>query len=451
MFGTVLVVEDETVPRKNICQVLQEEGYQVEEAGDGNAAIETVKKADFDVVLTDLKLPGADGLTVLKNIREISPQTLVILMTAYATVETAVEALRAGAQDYILKPIVLENVLDRVQRLMEHKRLAWEIQVLRRQVNSTISSETLVGRSNAIQEITAMISKVASTPSTALITGESGVGKEVVARAIHRQSPRGDKLFLPVNCSAIPDTLLESQLFGHVKGAFTGASGSQEGLFQRAHGGTIFLDEIGEMPLSLQPKLLRAIEEKAVMPVGSTNVIHVDVRIIASTNRELKKEVEEGRFREDLYYRLNVIHIYVPPLRERREDIPLLVEHLIRRHNTEMKKAYQGVENAAMKVLMFLPWKGNIRELNNVLERAMILGTGEWITVDDLPHSEIPEEEQRQLMGYRLKRAMQAYEKSHIENVLKDTQGDRMRAAELLGLSRSSLYRKIERLGIRPA
>ncbi|HET8563887.1 MAG TPA: sigma-54 dependent transcriptional regulator, partial [Candidatus Binatia bacterium] len=288
MFGTVLVVEDETVPRKNICQVLQEEGYQVEEAGDGNAAIETVKKADFDVVLTDLKLPGADGLTVLKNIREISPQTLVILMTAYATVETAVEALRAGAQDYILKPIVLENVLDRVQRLMEHKRLAWEIQVLRRQVNSTISSETLVGRSNAIQEITAMISKVASTPSTALITGESGVGKEVVARAIHRQSPRGDKLFLPVNCSAIPDTLLESQLFGHVKGAFTGASGSQEGLFQRAHGGTIFLDEIGEMPLSLQPKLLRAIEEKAVMPVGSTNVIHVDVRIIASTNRELK-------------------------------------------------------------------------------------------------------------------------------------------------------------------
>jgi two-component system response regulator AtoC len=251
-----------------------------------------------------------------------------------------------------------------------------------------------------------------------------------------------------VNCSAIPDTLLESQLFGYVKGAFTGASTSQEGLFQRAHGGTIFLDEIGEMPLSLQPKLLRAIEEKDVLPVGSTHPIRVDVRIIASTNRDLKKEVEESRFREDLYYRLNVINIYVPPLRERREDIPLLVEHLIHRHNIEMKKSYKGVDNAAMKILMSLPWKGNIRELDNILERAMILGNDEWITAQDLPLSEISEKERRLVVGHELSGALEAYEKSHIENVLEETGGDRTRAAKLLGLSRSSLYRKMERLGI---
>jgi DNA-binding NtrC family response regulator len=363
-------------------------------------------------------------------------------------VDTAVEALRLGAQDYVLKPIVLEDLLRKIHRLIEHRELAWEIQMLRREINQSFDMGDLVGGRRVMQEIFAMIKKVAPTVSTALITGESGAGKEVVARTIHLQSPRRDKIFLPVNCSAIPDTLLESQLFGYVKGAFTGASTSQEGLFQRAHGGTIFLDEIGEMPLSLQPKLLRAIEEKDVLPVGSTHPIRVDVRIIASTNRDLKKEVEESRFREDLYYRLNVINIYVPPLRERREDIPLLVEHLIHRHNIEMKKSYKGVDNAAMKILMSLPWKGNIRELDNILERAMILGNDEWITAQDLPLSEISEKERRLVVGHELSGALEAYEKSHIENVLEETGGDRTRAAKLLGLSRSSLYRKMERLGI---
>lgn len=448
MQGSILVAEDELLARKNISRVLVEEGYQVHEAADGTAAIEAIDKNDLDLALVDLKMPGADGMRVLEHVRKVSPQTLVVVMTAYASVETSVEALRLGAQDYILKPIVLDGVLNKVRSLMEHKRLAWEIQMLRRQVNRESETTELIGSSHATGEILQVIAKVAPTNSTVLISGESGVGKEVVARTIHRQSLRRDKVFLPVNCSAIPENLLESQLFGHVKGAFTGASNYQEGMFQRANGGTIFLDEIGEMPLTLQPKILRAIEERAVTPIGAGKPIQVDVRIIAATNRTLKKEVDEYRFREDLYYRLNVIHMHVPPLRERRDDIPLLVEHFIRRQNVEMKKNYQGVDSAAMKVLMSLPWKGNIRDLNNVLERAMILGDGEWIRVKDLPSWEVPDEDLYHSVGHDLKAAMRAYEKSHIENVLKETEGDRTRTAELLGMSRSSLYRKIESLGI---
>ncbi len=331
---------------------------------------------------------------------------------------------------------------------MEHRHQAWEIQMLRREVNRHFDLGELVGGSLAMQKVFGLIEKVAPTGATVLITGESGVGKELVARALHVQSPRKDKIFLPVNCSAIPETLLESQLFGYVKGAFTGAANSQDGLFQRAQGGTIFLDEIGEMPLSLQPKLLRVIEGKEVLPVGATTPAQVDVRILAATNRDLEKETEAGRFREDLYYRLNVIGLRLPPLRERREEIPLLIEHLIRRHNVEMKTNYRGADNAAMKILMAAAWKGNIRELENVLERAMILGNGEWITPAELPEGKIPKDEQVLQTGRNLKAAVRAYEKSHIENVLQETVGDRTRAAELLGLSRSSLYRKMEQLGI---
>jgi DNA-binding NtrC family response regulator len=449
MQGNILVAEDELLPRKNICRVLEEEGlYQVHEAADGNAAIEIVNKNDLDLVILDLKMPGADGMTVLQHVRQASPQTFVLIMTAYASLETSVEALRLGAQDYIFKPIMLDGLVKKVRTLMENKRLAWEIQTLRRQINQEFEGTELIGISPANTEILEVIEKVAPTNSTVLISGESGVGKEVVARTIHNQSARRDKVFLAVNCSAIPETLLESQLFGHVKGAFTGASNYQEGLFQRANGGTIFLDEIGEMPLMLQPKILRAIEERAVTPIGAAKPLQVDVRIIAATNRELKEEVDEGKFRGDLYYRLNVIHLQIPPLRERREDIPLLVEHFIRRQNSELKKSYQGVESSALKVLMSLPWKGNIRDLNNVLERAMILGNGEWITVKDLPRWEVPEADVSRSVGHDLRRTVRAYEKSHIENVLKETHGDRTQTAELLGLSRSSLYRKIEALGI---
>lgn len=449
MKGTILVAEDEALSRKNVCRVLQEEGYQVHEAVDGRAALAAIDTSDFDVVLTDLQMPGADGLAVLKHVREVAPQTFVLIMTAFATVDTSVAALQLGAQDYLLKPIVFEDVLRKVHNLIEHKDLAWENQMLRREVNKRAAPTELVGQSQTMRDIHTLIEKVASSTATVLITGESGVGKEVIARAVHLRSPRADKIFLPVNCGAIPENLLESQLFGHVRGAFTGAVSAQEGLFQRARSGTIFLDEIGEMPVNLQVKLLRVIEEKEVLPVGATNSVQVDVRILAATNRNLTREMEAGRFREDLYYRINVINIHIPTLGERREDIPLLVEYLIQRHNVEMKRSYKGTDNAAMKILMSLPWKGNVRELDNVLERAMILGNGEWITPADLPSGEeVSEGKPHPALGGRLKDAVQAYERSYIENVLKDTRCDRTRVAKLLGLSRSSLYRKMEHLGI---
>jgi DNA-binding NtrC family response regulator len=448
MSSTILVVDDEALPRKNIARVLEEEEYHVYEAENGDEAIKAINDLDFDLVLCDLKIPGTDGRGVLRHVRSVSPQTMFILMTGYASLETAIEGFRGGVHDYILKPVVFEDVLQKVKRLMVSKSLAWEVELLRRQANSNSESTGVIGESCSIREILATISKVAPTGSNVLITGESGVGKEVVARTIHLQSPRKDKVFLPVNCSGIPETLLESQLFGHVKRAFTDAATSQEGLFQRAQGGTIFLDEIGEMALSLQPKILRVIEDKEVLPIGSTHPFRLNVRMIAATNRELEMEVAEGRFREDLFYRLNVINIRVPPLRERREDIPLLVDHSIRRHNAEMKRTYKGVDNAALKLLMSLPWKGNVRELDNVLELAMILGDGEWITPAELPQGSAAQEENGSESLNNLRIAVQSYEKSHIENVLKDTAGDKTRAAELLGVSRSSLYRKMESLGI---
>jgi DNA-binding NtrC family response regulator len=388
-------------------------------------------------------------MAVLRYVREHLPQTFVVLMTAHASVETAIEALRSGAQDYILKPLIFEDILGKVRLLLEHKQLAWENQVLRREMSRSFDATQFIGDSRSMQQISTLIEKVAPTASTVLITGESGTGKEVVARTIHHQSPRKDQVFLQVNCSAIPEALLESQLFGHIKGAFTGATSSQAGLFQSAEGGTLFLDEIGEMPLTLQPKLLQVIERKEVLPVGATRPVQADVRILAATNRNLQEEVEAERFREDLYYRLNVIGIPIPPLRERREDIPLLVEHLIHRHNTEMRTAYKGADNAAMKRLMTLPWKGNVRELDNALERAMILGNGEWITARDLPQDpEAPAGALLLAVGHNLKDALKAYEKSHIAHVLQAVAHDRTQAAELLGLSRSSLYRKMESLGV---
>jgi DNA-binding NtrC family response regulator len=448
MLGTIVVADDEALACQSVAEFLREEGYQVYEAADGQAALQLLEQVDADLILSDLRMPGADGLAVLQKVRELYPQTMVVLMTAYASVDTVVEALRLGAQDYLLKPLLFDDLLHKVRRLLEHKRQAWEVQFLRREVSRHLDFTGMVGRSPAMREIFALVKKVAPTNATVLITGESGVGKEVVARLLHTHSAQKDYVFLPVNCSAIPEALLESQLFGHTKGAFTGAVGTQEGLFQRARGGTIFLDEIGEMPLTLQPKLLRAIEEKEVLPVGATTPVKVDVRILAATNRDLQKEIEAGRFREDLYYRLNVIELHIPPLRERREDIPLLVEHLIQRHNQEMKKAYRGADNATMKLLMALPWKGNVRELDNVLERAMILGEGEWISPADLPRWEMPEGTPAVSLSDNLREAVQAYERSHIETVLKKTNGDKKSAAELLGLSLSSLYRKLDEFGI---
>jgi len=447
--GSILVVDDEVASRESLQDVLVEEGYDVSVAADGREAVELLQGGEFDIVVTDLRMPDLDGVGLLREVRRLCPQTLVILMTAHASVETAVEALRQGAHDYMIKPLVFDELLAKVERLLERRELAWHIQYLRREVESRFDIDNMIGESASMRQIVAMIHKVAPTNSTVLVTGESGVGKEVVARAIHRESGRRDSIFLPVNCGAIPENLLESQLFGHLKGSFTGAVTAQEGLFQRARGGTIFLDEVGELPLALQVKLLRAIEEKEIMPVGGTTASRVDLRIVAATNRDLAKCCQDGTFREDLYYRLNVFGIEIPPLRDRREDIPALVEFLVRRHNADMNRRFRGVDNAAMKALLQMPWKGNIRELDNVIEHAMILGDGEWIKLLDLP-SRVSASfaADGEVVGDELKSAIQFYERGHISNVLQRSQGDKRKAAESLGISLSSLYRKVEELGL---
>ena len=446
--GSILIAEDEEGVRDSLTQVLAEEGYDVVAAVDGTAAIAALGEREFDVILSDLRMPGADGLAVLHHAHEVAPQTLVLLMTAHATVESAVEALRAGAQDYLLKPVLFDDLLHKVQALIEHRQLAWERQFLRAQVDRQLDVENLVGQSSAMREVMTLIKRVAPVPSTVLITGESGVGKEVVARAIHHFSDRRDNIFLPVNCGAIPEALLESQLFGHLRGSFTGAVSNQEGLFQHARRGTIFLDEIGDLPLGLQVKLLRVIETKEILSVGSTTPAKVDVRIIAATNRDLRREVEGTRFRDDLYYRLNVFGIEIPPLRERREDIPPLVDHFIRLHNRELKKQFKGADAATLKLFMSLPWKGNVRELDNVIEHSMIIGDGDWITTADLPRGLRSDGELPVPAGDNLREALRAYERAHIQAVLAKLQHDKRQAAERLGVSLSSLYRKMEELGI---
>ena len=446
--GAILVAEDETAIRESLVAVLQDEGYAVTATADGAAAIAALDGQEFDLVISDLRMPGADGLTVLSHTREVAPQTLVLLMTAHATVETAIEALQRGAQDYLLKPLVFDDVLHKIDHLLRHRQVAWENQLLRGQVARLWDFDNLIGRSAAMRAVMHLVQRVAPTKSTELITGESGAGKEVVARAIHHFSEQRDRIFLPVNCGAIPEHLLESQLFGHLRGSFTGAVNNQEGLFARARGGTIFLDEIGDLPLGLQVKLLRAIEQKEILPVGATAPSKVDVRIIAATNCQLAQAVEEGRFRDDLYYRLNVVNIEIPPLRERREDIPPLVEHFVRLHNGELKRSFKGVDGVTMKILMSSPWKGNVRELDNVIEHAMILGEGEWITAADLPRAMKVDGAMATSVGDDLREALRSYEKAHIQSVLLKVDHDKKAAAELLGVSLSSLYRKIEELEI---
>jgi len=446
--GRILIADDEQGVRESLAAVFREEGYDVCEAADGVQAIQDVEGEDFDVVITDLKMPGADGIEVLQRAREVRPQILVLIMTAHATVDSAVSALRMGAHDYFLKPVQFEEALHKVDTLLRHRQIAWEHQFLRSEANRQWSIDNVISRSTVMADLMDRVRKVGPAPTTVLITGASGAGKEVIARAVHHCSDRRDAVLLPVNCGAIPDALLESQLFGHVRGSFTGAVSNQEGLFRHARGGTIFLDEIGEMPLGLQVKLLRAIETKEIHPIGAAAPILVDVRIIAATNRDLGEEVEAGNFREDLFYRLNVFEIHVPPLSERREDIPPLIDHFIHLHNEEMNCHYKGADNTTLKILMSLPWRGNVRQLDNVIEHAMILGDGEWIHPTHLPSDLLHQSDGAIASGDSLRDAIRAYEKAHISNVLSHAGHDKKDTAKRPGIALSSLYRKLEELGI---
>ena len=432
----------------SLSRLFLREGCEVEWVGNGARAMEALKRDNIDVVLSEVELSGVSGLELLKQVQELSPRTLGILMAGRGTLESAVEAIRHGAQDYFLKPVVGEEVVERVMHLVGIRDRSEEVQFLRRRVVRDYYFREIIGKSRVLRGVLEMVKKVAPTQTTVLISGESGTGKELIARAIHVHSDRRDKLFLPVNCGALPETLLESLLFGHMKGSFTGAFANQEGLFENARGGAIFLDEIGEIPQHLQVKLLRALEAKEILSIGSTTPRKVDVRVLAATNRDLGREVEQGRFRDDLYFRLNVMEIHIPPLRERPEDIPLLVEHLIEKHNPELKRQFRGAEPAVVQALMSLPWKGNVRELDNVIEHTMILADGEWITLKDLPQSVLGGTEESAPFAYNLKEAIRQFEKQHIMRVLEQVGQDRREAARLLEVSLSSLYRKIEEYGI---
>jgi DNA-binding NtrC family response regulator len=462
--AAILVVDDELLIRETLVEYLGQKGFTVVACPNGEEALAQAEERRFDIVLCDVHLPGLDGLELLDRLQRISPETFVLLITAYARVENAVEAFQRGAHDYLMKPILLDEVLSKIRRLLAHRALYLENQWLRRELNLNRRSvsEQIVGKSSDMMQVLEMVRKVAPTPSTVLIVGESGTGKELIARALHDggDSPPplsppgtgGDKgggesrRFLAVNCAAIPHDLLENQLFGHRKGAFTGADRDQAGVFVHAGNGTVFLDEIGELPLATQAKLLRAIEQKEILPVGANEPICVEARVLAATNKDLLREVECGRFREDLYYRLNVVCIRIPPLRERREDIPDLVAFLLSRHAQTLGKRISGVTHEAMQLLLACRWRGNVRELDNALQRAVILGEGPLITPADLPPDLAPVEGDPSLVD-DLGEAVKRFEKQHIERILRQTP-DKREAARRLGMGLSSLYRRIAELGI---
>ena len=441
----ILVVEDERALRDNLVRYLKQRGYEPEGTADAESAKRFVTEHRPVVILTDLRLPGEDGLSLVRFVQETQPDTGVLVMTAYASVDSAVEALRAGAHDYLLKPLILDDLARKIDNLLRFRELARENARLRQEVQARLEPGVIVGASAAMRNVSEWIERAAGSTSNVLITGESGTGKELVARAIHAGSAVRERPFLAINVSAIPAELVESHLFGHERGSFTGASARRDGVLRAAAGGTVFLDEIGELPLPVQAKLLRAIEEREFFPVGSDTPVKASVRVVSATHRDLEAMVERGSFRDDLYYRLNVVRIHVPPLRERPEDVPALASHLLRKHATEMGRRAPMIDPEALQVLMRYEWKGNVRELSNVLERALILCQGDRLTVDNLPRdvaSRAP------TMPTPLKDAIAEFERRHIAWVLELAGGNRERAAKLLGLSPATLYRRLERHGL---
>ena len=438
----ILVVEDEPSIRTQLEESLREAGYQAEGAPDGKAATGLLLERSFDLVLSDIRMPSMSGIELLRRVGETSPETMVILMTAFGGMESAIEALRLGAVDYLVKPFKHDELIARVGRLAEHRRLILENRNLRR-TNEPGAPAGMIGQSAAMRDVLGTVDRVASLPSHVLISGESGTGKELVARAIHDRGSRAKAPFVPINCAAIPETLLESELFGHVKGAFTGAVDHKEGLLKTAGEGTLFLDELGEMPLSVQSKLLRAIETREIQPVGSTRRVQIQARIVVATNRDLLAESKAGRFREDLYYRLAVVEIRVPPLRERREDIPTLAHHFVAKYARDLGRPVRSISREALRLLSGHDWKGNIRELSNAIERAVIFAASEEISSADLPEPVRAATPRDLDVPLNLREAAADFERAHVLRVLELCGGNKRKAAEILGIGVTSIYRKL--------
>lgn len=444
----VLVVDDDEITCNLLEEVLSKEGYAVDRALDGRTAIEKGEKKFYDVVLTDIRMAETDGMEVLRSYREKSPETVMIMMTAFGSIETAIRAIKEGAFDYVSKPFKLEEIKLTIQRALDQKRLLRENLLYRQELISKYKLENIVGRSPKMLQVYKTIARVAESRSTVLIYGESGTGKELIARAIHFNSSRASAPFVAVDCGSLAETLLESELFGHVRGAFTGALANKRGLFEEADRGTCFLDEVGDISLSIQAKLLRVLQEHEIKRVGGTETIKVDVRIVAATNKDLERMVEEKKFREDLYYRLNVVSIYLPPLRERPEDIPLLVDHFLRKYATQDQKPLVHIAPEALDLLTKYRWPGNVRELENVIERAVTLTQSGIILPEDLPHRIRVGSAETDLRAFPSRIPLSEMEKLYIQKVLEETGGNRKKAAEILGIDRRTLYRMAARLGI---
>ena len=453
MNENILIVDDEKDIRESLSSVLQTEGYICTEAEDGEKAIEKLETSNYDIVISDIVMPKLDGMKFLEKSLQISPDTVIVLMTAYASIETAVSALRKGAADYLLKPIEFDEVIMRVKQLLKQKQLILENKLLKQQIEKHFDFNNIIGQSQSMQDIYAMIKQISTAPTNVLITGASGTGKELIARAIHKNSNRFEQPFIPVNCGAIPENLYESELFGYKKGSFTGANTDRDGLFKAANTGTIFLDEVGELPESVQVKLLRVLQEKEIRPVGSNTIIKIDVRILAATNKDLYNEVQGKKFREDLYYRLNVIELKLPTLTERKEDIPLLVSHFIQRFNEELNKKIKGVDNEVMRTFLQYEWKGNLRELENMIERAVLLCETEYITIKALPpymQGNNKKSDNFNNLPDNLTEALEVVEKQHITKILKEFDWNRVETSQKLGIDTSTLYRKMIKLSIKP-
>ena len=444
---TLLIIDDEKNIREGLAANFEMEGYNVKLAEDGQKGLDLIAKGDIDLVITDLRMPGVSGEEVLRKVATETPGIPVIVLTGHGSIDAAVDAMRNGAYDFLTKPLNLDQLTLIVKRALEARELSLQHRQLKQEVENKHALDNIIGKSAEMQKVFELIKKVASSKASVLITGESGSGKEVVADAIHNLSSRKDHQCIKVHCAALSETLLESELFGHEKGAFTGADSLVKGRFELAHNSTIFLDEIGEINPSVQIKILRVLQEKAFERVGGTETINVDVRIVAATNRNLEEEVKKGNFREDLYYRLNVIHIHVPPLRDRKDDIPLLIAHFLEEFSKENGKDIKGIDARAKSAIFNYNWPGNIRELRNCIESAVVMCSGDEITLEDLPPS-VSKAGTEQSISIPASATLEEAEKIIIFQTLAANKNNKSKTAELLGIGRKTLHRKLEEYGV---